>query len=289
MPETHIVTPEAVGQAELDRHFSDAAERVADQMFEPEFHALLGKAGIDINDSDPSLYWQKMAEYTARKTGSNSELSSLEKHTTQLIGFLPNTLLQEYHLRFHKDLLSEQEIRSAKRTACTYNNLLKDFVRTYPQDAEHLKQNLLGGILQTVGGESIDFNEFTNMSLDTTLRGVKHEVGFGVILDTLGVEHRDATISEDLRGRDLVIMFNGHEIGIDVKASLDQVDGKNHGSENMPYAVKHNGDVVMFSMLLEKDFAGGFTPTSTLVSELAPQAGGYLHQALMHSIAKKHI
>lgn len=286
MSETLTTTPESVSQQELDQQLKNAAERVSDLMFEPGFLDLAVKAGIDINNPEPSLYWQKMAEYTSRQTGSGSELSPLEKQTTQLIGYLPNALFQGYQLKHHRDLLTDTEVRNAKRTACTYNNLLKDFVRNHPQNADHLKASLLNGVLLTVGGESYDFNEFTDRALDDTLRGVKHEVGFGAVLDSLGVSHRDATITEDLKGRDLIIIFNGHEIGVDVKASLDQVDGKNHGSDNKPYAVKPNGDIVMFSMLLDKDFEGGFTPSSSRLSELAPQAGGYLHQALMQSLAK---
>lgn len=286
MPETFTSTPETATQSELDQQLHSAADRVREQAYEPEFHAALTRASVDLDRSDPAAYWRVMAEYTARKTGANSELSPLEKETTQLIGYLPNALFQGYQLKYQKNLLSDAEVRGAKRTACTYNNLLKDFVRNRPQDADQLKANLLDGFLLTVGGDSYDFNEFADKALDDTLRGVKHEVGFGAILDTLGVAHRDATITEDLKGRDIVLTFNGQEIGVDVKASLDQVDGKNHGSDGKPYAVKPNGDLVMFSMLLDKDFEGHFTPTSTRLNEIAPQAGGYLHQALMQSLAK---
>lgn len=286
MLETFTSTPETIAQTEIDQQLHSAAERVNDQMYDPAFLAALTHAGVSVDGSDPSAYWRVMAEYTARQTGANSELSPLEKETTQLIGYLPNALLQGYHLKHQKNLLSDAEVKSAKRTACTYNNLLKDFVRKHPQGADQLKASLLNGVLLTVGGDSYDFNEFADKALDDTLRGVKHEIGFGAILDALGVPHRDATIAEDLKGRDIVITFNGLEIGVDVKASLDQIDGKNHGSDGKPYAVKPSGDLVMFSMLLDKDFEGSFTPSSTRLNEVAPQAGGYLHQALTQALAK---
>ena len=286
MSETFTSTPENIAQTELDQQLHNAAERVNDQMYDPAFLAALARAGVSVDGSDPGAYWRVRAEHTARQTGANSELSPLEKETTQLIGYLPNALLQGYQLKHQKNQLSDTEVKSAKRTACTYNNLLKDFVRKHPQNADQLKANLLNGVLLTVGGDSYDFNEFADKALDDTLRGVKHEVGFGAILDTLGVPHRDATIAEDLKGRDIVITFGGREIGVDVKASLDQVDGKNNGSDGKPYAVKPSGDLVMFSMLLDKDFGGSFTPSSTRLSEIAPQAGGYLHQALTQALAK---
>jgi hypothetical protein len=286
MPETLTHSPETITQPQLDAQLRSAAERVSDQMYEPEFHEALTKAGIDLDDPDPSAYWQKMAEYTARQTGSGSELAPLEKETTQLIGYLPNFLFQKYQLAHHDGLLSDTEVRSAKRTACTYNNLLKDFVRKYPQSHDHLKASLLEGVLQTIGGDSLDFSAYADKTLDETLRGVKHEVGFGAILDSLGVPYRDANISEDLKGRDLVVTFNGYEVGVDVKASLDQVDGKNRGSNGSPIAHKPNGDLVMFSMLLDKDFGDAFTPSEARLTEIAPMTGALLQKALMQAIAK---
>lgn len=280
-------SPEMIEQHALDTELHNARNRIADQMHDTEFHALLVKSGVDLNDySDKSTYWQKMAEYTSRQVGAESKLSQLEKETTQLIGYLPNVLIQQYQLAYHEDLLSENEVRSAKRTACVYNNLLKDFVRKYPQKSDHLKASLLSGILQTVGSESYDFTEYADKALDERLRGVKHEAGFAAILDSLGVTYRDATISEDLKGRDFVISFNGREVGVDVKASLDKVDAKNGGSNGTPVAHKPGGDLVMFSMLLDSDFQGGFTPDQQRVTEIAPVAGAVLQKALVQSIAK---
>ena len=286
MPETYTTTPETIAQSELIQQLHSAADRINDQMYEPEFHAMLAKAGVDPEGSDPSAYWRVMAEYTARQTASNSELSSLEKETTQLVGYLPNVLFSQYQLDHHKHLMSDSEVRSAKRTACTYNNLLKDFVRSHPQKADHLKAGLLSGVLQTVGGDSLEFNDFTDRQLDERLRGVKHEVGFGAILDSLGVTYRDATITEDLKGRDLVVAFMNREIGIDVKASLLEVDSKNHGSNGSPIAHRPSGDLIIFSMLLEKDFDGGFVPSPDRVAEIAPMTGALLQKALMQTIAK---
>lgn len=291
MSEKLATTPETIAQSTLDMALHNAADRVSDQMVDPEFMALLAKAGVDMEHTDQSAYWQKMAEYTSRQVDSESKLSPLEKETLQLIGYLPNVLFQKSQLAYHEEhrhenILSQDEIRSAKRTACVYNNLLKDFVRKHPQSADHLKASLLSGVLQTVGGDSYDFTEYADKALDDTIRGVKHEVGFATILEALGVPYRDATISEDLKGRDVVINFNGHEIGVDVKASLDKVDAKNGGSDGSPIAHKPSGDIVMFSMLLDADFGGGFTPSKERVAEIAPMAGALLQKALMQTIAK---
>src|SRR5690606_29739043 len=97
--------------------------------------------------------------------------------------------------------------------------------------------------------------------IEGMLKGVKHELAFAATLDSFGLPYRATTIQEDLKGRDLVLLLGEREIGIDVKASLSTVDVRNNGSDGSPIAIKPNGDLVIYSLFTEKDFADSFTPT----------------------------
>ena len=292
MTETLIVTsPESVSQAEMDRYFHSASEAIVEQMYEPEFHDLLDRAGIDIETTDPAIYWEKMALYTHQKVTS-SELAPAQKETLALVGYLPNFIYNKALLSRHEQLgarstLSTSEIRNAKRTACAYNNLLKDFVKKHPQSPDHLEASLLESTLQTAGSESRDFSTYAETAIATTIKGIKHEIGFGAILDSLEIPHRDATIDEDLKGQDIVIIFNGQEIGVDIKASLNKVAEINPDTPDLPYAIKNNGDLVMFSMLQDADFGNGFEPSPSQISERADKTRDIIAMAVVGALAKK--
>lgn len=282
----HITTPETLEQSAIDRALTIASTSVAELGFDKDFqHHLVGN-GITLDTEDPAEYWGAVANFTETYLQNNSELTPLDRDSFALVANLPLALTHSYYLDKYQHQMDRGQIRSAKEVVCTYNGLLRHFVRTYPQQSEALKASLLNATLETMGAESTDFTTHAEQAIHATLKGIKHELGFSCILNSLGVTYRDATVEEDLKGRDVVIEFNGNDIGVDVKASLSEVDQKNRGSNGSPIAHKPNGDLVMFSMLLENDFNGGFEPSKKRVDDIAPAAGALLQKAILQSIAK---
>lgn len=287
MPDTlHTTTPEKVESKAIDAALTQASTAVAELAFEPSFQQYLADKHIQIDTADATEYWSTVANYTETYLGEHDSLSQTEKDSFALIANLPIALTNSFYLKEHGRQMNYKQRRSLKENICSYNSLLKHFVTTYPVESNQMSRHLLSATLETIGGDSDDFTEHVEQEVANVLRGVKHEIGFTKILDSLGVTYREASVDEDLKGRDVVIEFGGRDIGVDIKASLSEVDVKNRGSNGTPIAHKPGGDIVMFSMLLEKDFNGGFIPSEQRISEIAPAAGALLQKALMQSIAK---
>lgn len=277
-PETHELTsPEAA--------LRNASSRVAELGFDQDFQQFLVDKHIPIDTDDPDIYWGAVAQYTDMLL-TDPSLAPLERDSLAVAAYLPLALTHSYYLERHADQLQPGQRRAAKETASTYNSLLKHYVTAYPQQSDALQHSLQSAVLETMGADADEFTRFTGQHLAARLRGVKHEIGFSKILDALGLPYREATLQEDLKGKDLVIAYRGRDIGVDVKASLDQVDGKNRGSNGTPVALKPGGDVVIFSMLRDADFQGAFEPDPARVAEIAPAAGAILQRALNQALAK---
>ena len=289
MRESFTTTPEAHEQVVLDHALESAGRRVAELGFDAAFQARLAAERIDIESDDPDRYWGAVASHTEQLL-DEEQLSPLERDSLAVAANLPHALLNQYYLDHYQDSMDYRQKRAAKETVCGYNGLLKHYVTAYPQPVDRLHQSLLGVTLETIGTDSADFTAHAEKTLRDVFKGIKHEIGFAQILDTFPedvISYREASVDEDLKGKDLIVRYKGREIGVDVKASLSEVDVKNRGSNGTPIARKPNGDLVMFSMLLDPDFKGGFQPTPSRVAEIAPAAGILLQRALEESIAKK--
>lgn len=280
------ITPEKIDSNVIDKSLTDASTAVAELSFDQAFQGYLTEKGISQDTEDPAAYWEAVATYTDDYLADHEALSQAEKDSYALIANLPIALTNSYYLRQYGAQMNYRQRRAAKEVVCSYNDLLKHYVTTYSVQSDQMSNHLLNATIETMGGDSHDFTDHAEKEINDRIKGMKHEIGFTKILDSLGVSYRSATIDEDLKGRDVIIQFNGREIGVDIKASLSEVDVKNRGSNGTPVAIKPNGDLVMFSMLLEGDFKGGFTPDQSRIDTIAPAAGALLQKALMQSIAK---
>ncbi len=287
MPNTlKTTTPEKIADQSLDKALTEASSAVAELSFDPSFQEHLVSSGVSVDSDNPAEYWGAVADFTENYLNDHESLSQVEKDSFALIANLPLALTNSYHLRQYGGQMSYRQRRAAKEVVCNYNDLFKHYVTSYPAQSDQISRHLLSATLETMGADSRDFTDHAEREINDRVKGIKHEIGFTKILDTLGVDYRGTTVDEDLKGRDIIIQFMGHEIGVDIKASLSEVDVKNRGSNGTPIAIKTNGDLVMFSMLLEPDFKGGFIPDQTRIETIAPAAGALLQKALMQSIAK---
>lgn len=287
MPDTlQSTTPEKIDTGRIDKALVSASTAVSELPFNEDFQVYLSEKGVGMDTADPAAYWEAVASYTDNYLDNHETLSQTEKDSYVLTASMPIALTNSYYLQNHGPQMNYQQRRAAKEVVCSYNDLFKHYVTTYPVQADQMSHQLLSAVIETMGDDSRDFTDHAEKEINARIKGMKHEIGFTKILDSLGVSYRSATTDEDLKGRDVIIQFNGHEIGIDIKASLSEVDMKNRGSNGTPVAIKPNGDLVMFSMLLENDFNGGFIPGNSRIETIAPAAGALLQKALMQSIAK---
>lgn len=277
---------ETIPQSDIDATIHHSATIVSELEYDPNFQGFLVDTRTRLDHNDALAYWSTIGNYTETYLRDNESLSPLEKDSFALIANLPAAMTASYQLDKYSGDMSYKQKRSAKEVVCTYNRLVKHFITEYPQGSDPLKGDLLEALLTTIGAESHDFLKHSESTIDMRLRGMKHEIGFTQLLEEAGIPSREATIEEDLKGKDRVIEFNGHEIGVDVKASLSEIEAKHQGDSGKPYVVKPNGDIVMFSMLLDKHFDGGFQANKTHVASMADQVRSIVIASVMESIAK---
>lgn len=294
MTETiHTTTPEHVEQYDIDVAIYNAVTTVAEIAFDPEFQAYIEDNNLRLDPNDQLTYWWNVAGYTDTFLENNQSLPHLDAAAFALVANLPNAIIASYDLKRndeHVTRLTTSRHKVAKQTACAYNDLLKRFVTAYPQKSSSLQANLLEATLATAGEDSQDIMLFANKDIPTRLKGIRYEVGFGAILGEISkhtdLTYRSATIEEDLNGRDFVVAFHGNEYGVDVKASTSEVDVKNNGANNTPYAMTKYGNIVIWPLLEERDFNGGFTPSTEHVERIWPVVAGYLQAATIQNVAK---
>lgn len=274
-------SPEKIEQTTVDSALRAAINAVADIDTNIDFQAYLSDNNKKFNASDDPEYWETMAGFTETYLGSNDILSPLEKESFALVTNLPTALTASFHLKQSGNRFYPEK-KADKATACTYNNLIKHYVTSYPQKSEALQGRLLEAALATLGDGS---NEFTQNTLGEILKGVRHEIGFTRILDAGGFTYREATVEEDLKGRDIVVTYDGHDIGVDVKASLSEMEAR--GSENSPYAIKNNGDIIMWSLLLDSQFNGYFEPDSAHIEDMVNSVKPSIEYVFRQAVAKK--
>lgn len=285
----HTTTPELVEQSEVSLALQRATSIVTELEFNDEFLAYLSSTNQTLDYEDASAYWRTISIYTDTYLDAHDELSPLERESYAVIANLPAAMIASYQLERYKNTLATSDFRTNKQTICTYNQLLKHYVTAFPQQSEPLHKELLDGVLQTVGAESADFTQHTEGVLQAILKGIRHEIGFTRLLDLAGIPYRESTVDEDLKGKDIVILFNGNEIGVDIKASLSEVEAQNKGATHNPYAIKANGNIVMYSMMLDTHFDGGFEPNKDRLKEVEATARGIIGGAVVEAIAKSNI
>lgn len=262
-----------------------ARETVADLPTDVDFQQYIVDRDISIDSSDPLLYWEAVRDFTETQVQQQTGGSQLEKESTRVIAGLPASLTQAYYLESQGQSMRYAERRSLKEGVSDYNKLLKDFIAAHPQGSDELKATLIDAVFATMGADSRDFTTHAENSIDARLRGMKHEIAFAKVLESLGVSWREATVEEDLKGRDLIIDFNGREIGVDVKASLSEVTAHNGDATRSPvvYDEKHDRFII-FSGFVEKDFRGSFDVSSSTVEERAPMIGALLQAAILQHV-----
>lgn len=279
-------TTENVEQSAIDTALRNAAESVADIEFSPDFQAYLSDTNQKLNPADAREYWGTVANFTETYLEAHADLSTLEKTAFTLAAALPLVLTASYSLKEYGGRYYPEK-KIDKATTCTYNALLKEFVRAYPQQSESLHKSLLEITVLTIGDESKDFLTFADTQTEVTLKGIRHEVGYSQFLETAGIPYREASVEEDLKGRDIVIQHPLKEIGVDVKASLSEVEAHSTSSDQAAYAVKGNGDIIMYSMIKESAFQGGFEPSKQYLSRYSEGFGKTIRDAIVASIDKK--
>lgn len=275
--ETPIHNGETENKNDLQTSFSSARRSVETAASDLEFRELCRSNGIDPSDRHNPAYWAMVAE-REWSISQDENLSGFDAYTHVVAGSTPDAIMHSLALE-HR--LSWQEAHDHKAALSRYNSLIRGFAADYPDlSAVALKTELQRTAAVTVASESKRIQSEADYLIRSIVHGAQHELGFKAILEASGLPFRETTDEEDLKGGDYIVTLpDGSDIKLDVKASLSEVDKKNHGSNGQPYAINREGDVVIYSCLSESELGDSFSIDKAIAESRVPIVMGALFQA----------
>ncbi len=258
---------ETVTNEEIRQGFGEAWERIYELIKTPQFQQACMEADIDPFGDDRPEYWEFLQDYaydSLKTRGENGEIGHLAAKTEELAFAVPVYAMRLAELE--KGGLSRDEERKAKITASAFNGLIRDFAEKYPD----VRTGTIERELHNVVNDTIYDDELSQVGsryIKESIRGAQHELAFGQILEQTGIEFRDATLEEDMRGADYILDPEGEKVKLDVKASLSNIEAK--GNSGVPYAERSDGTVVMYSHVRDQEFNGTFFVDPEVAAERA--------------------
>jgi hypothetical protein len=270
--------PETVTSQEIDESFGGARANMMSLVQSPEFHQACAEADVDPFDDTEVAYWQVMqnqAEEILDSAKDVGEMNETDYQTNRLVFAAPNYVMRQAEL--DRGDSSSQSQREAKVVASNFNDAMRDFATAFPEvNASTLEVNLQNVVNETMFEE--EMIQAGSEYIKETIRGARHEAAFGQILTQAGFDFRETTTEEDLKGADFMIETGDGEAPLDVKASLSDIEAR--GREQQPYAVKPDGTVVIYSHLLDSEFAGKLGISEDKAAEKAEIVAPSLEEAL---------
>jgi hypothetical protein len=239
---------------------------------DPNLHVRLQDAGIDPfgeNIETNAKYWRIVSEFAKNRiaayrksSGDNLNLRSLE-----IFAATPAYLFEQRALEEGKRNDSGER-RQSMIAISNLHNLLVDYATDFPDvKADELSLQLLNVPNRLIRGK--DFKQWAANDLRNRVRAVQHEVGFEDMLRQSGMPYRRATGKEDASGFDF-IMNEGNVMQrkLDVKASLYKLGRDDAVS---PVMLREEGVYAVYSMIVDREFRGGFHLSNDAAREKAQE------------------
>ncbi len=250
--------------------WKSANETIAAFAYEPLFMESLQNSGIDPLDRTSSEYANALSFYALDYCHTHADiLAPDEAAQITLIANAPylshvqRDLDHFEHERKHRRLDNDEWSYlndTLKPYAVWYNQRLSDYIYTHPNSN-------LSEINQTLSDSTISHfphkeHEVTE-KLHAITKGARKEAITRQLLDRTPIEYVPATPEEDLHGGDLIILYNGKRIKVDVKSSLDAIARIRGGydeieSKGLMYAITRDkrdtyGSIVLFPGFTEAE------------------------------------
>lgn len=290
-PKTQIPTPEHLSASpdEIAVAFVEAQRSAYKLTDSDTFHKRCLERDVKPNDDFGTAgYWDTFADVaydTVTKIHSRSG-NSLLLNAFELLTATPAYIYAETNLNDgpHNDvptrLLSpaNKEQRQADRTTASYfNSIIRNFAVEYPQVSAHGLSHALVNFANKTIDDRAKLQEGVKL-INSSIRGAQHELAFGQVLRYTGRNFRPASLEEDLRGIDYVILnADGTTIEIDVKGSMHEL--LERGIREQPYARGEDGHLIMYSLVQDAELRKHFFIADELAAQKAPALNALLDEA----------
>ncbi|MBC7943274.1 hypothetical protein H7X68_02130 [Candidatus Saccharibacteria bacterium] len=101
-----------------------------------------------------------------------------------------------------------------------YNQLLSDYVYTNPQATlSDMDTALIEQALPSFPGEL----ESVERNIKAAVRGARTEAVSRELLDLTQIDYSPGTIDDDLRGGDLIVIYKGNRVKVDIKSAISDI------------------------------------------------------------------
>jgi hypothetical protein len=236
---------------EFSHAFQSAQRKLLPMTQDEYFHADLKSKGLDpYDDMCTEGYWDTFAAMATTAADNYPEdfESQLEQDAFKLLANTPQFLYKQYNLRNGEGRRDRNEVAIAS----SFNAMIRTFADQHPDAPVSAVQK---GMLEMIDAsvEEPAIASYSAKLIDSAIRGARHELAVGQILQYTNRWFRPANLHEDLAGNDFIVASKDGQtaFGIDVKASTQKTDGK-------PFVWRGPNNLVMFSHLAERDFPDRF-------------------------------
>jgi hypothetical protein len=237
---------------------------------EPLFIESLINQGIDPHNKTTLEYANALSYYA--EDFCNIYADSLDSKESEEVSLIANT---PYMLHVSRDLAHYENERKVRRLdedewtyftqtlkpyAVWYNQKLSDYMFTN----DNTKFSTINETLADSAYDSFPHKEgAVEQQVKNITRGARTEAVGRQLLEDTDIQHAPGTPEDDLRGGDIIIIYNNKRIKVDLKSSLESIAKLRGGYDeiaktNTAYALMHNkrdayGSIVLFPGFTDKD------------------------------------
>jgi len=168
------------------------------------------------------------AQAVSERVEQTHKYESDQTRQLALVAAIPNWLLAQRQLDKYGKTMERCEKKKLLGPIIAFNHALRKII-----DAEQCSgmQQLINFVndIVLIMGESKEVVQYAENAARTTLVGMRQEIAAESVLSSMQEVHgiRGANDEEELDGIDIVVNYNGVEVGIDVKSSQAAADKAN--------------------------------------------------------------
>ena len=223
----YAVTKTPEYQKTIDEVKSQGAER------QPVQESNAEEWGVRLIESLPSVLRAKAvalmaAQAVSERVGQTHKYESDQTRQLALMAAIPNWLLAQRRLDQHGDAMKRSEKKKLLGPIIAFNHALRKIIDAEQCSRMQQLTDFVGGVALTMG-KSGEIAQYAENAAQITLVGMRQEIAAESVLSSMREVHgiRGANDEEELDGIDIVVNYNGVEVGIDIKSSQAAADKAN--------------------------------------------------------------
>ena len=168
------------------------------------------------------------AQAVSERVGRTHKYESDQTRQLALMAAIPNWLLAKRQLDKHGKTMERPEKKKLLGPIIAFNHALRKIIDAEQCSGRQQLINFVNDIVLMMS-ESEEVARYAENAAQITLVGMRQEIAAESVLSSMQEVHgiRGANDEEELDGIDIVVNYNGIEVGIDIKSSQTAADKAN--------------------------------------------------------------